>query len=178
VKYLFFISFFFVIAVFFLPIIVYAQQSQTPTAPSFPYWGPLVSCEGSYEALYSITTPVPGIKVCRDLCDVYSTVQRIIYFAMTVAILFFAPAFLVIGGILMIVGGSTKVLQIGKGMLKNTIIGIAIALSAFLIVNTFLWLLAVPKNDRGAGGVAWPGIVCHVEKADPLAPLPKSNGSP
>lgn len=176
---------FYLLAVVFLaignPAIVLQAQAQTaPTIPGdtennvgFPYWGPLVSCEGSVQTLKA----VEGINAssgqiknyCRDFCDILATIQRITYFAITVVILVVAPILLVVGGLLMIVTGTSQdMIKIGKAMVKNTIIGIVVALVAFIIINTFLWIFAIPKDESGSGGLAWPQIKCSVPNPSQL----------
>jgi len=134
-------------AVLLIPIISFAH-----TATVFPpYWGPLVSCG-------------PGTEkpMCTDLCDLIHTVQHTIYFGMSLALYAFAPAFFAWGGLMILIsGGSPERLGTGKKILTGTVIGIAIVLGAFLIVNTFISVLGVGDS------VGWGNISC-------TAPPPKT----
>lgn len=115
------------------------------SAASFPYWGPLASCTGTN---------------CRSLCDLLVTAQNVIYFLMTLAVLALAPIMIVIGGIMMLVSaGSEGGISKGRKMVTGAVIGIAIALGAFIIINTFLWAIAntaeLAKSGLTIGTSGW-----------------------
>jgi hypothetical protein len=114
------------------------------------YWGPLVSCTGDY-----LTGTGPK---CQSFCDMVHTAQHILYFALTILMFVIAPIMIVAGGILIIFsGGSPKTLGTGRGMATGAIIGVAIGLGAFVIVNTFFFILG---NGTDAQSVSWSEIEC------------------
>lgn len=119
----------------------------------FPYWGPLVSCTGG-----DPTSDVP--KTCTSVCDLFATGQNIIYFMMTLAVLAIAPIMIVIGGIMMLVSaGSETGISKGRKMVTGAVIGIVIALGAFIIVNTFFYVLSIAT---GGSPRSWFEIQCSV----------------
>jgi len=149
---------------------------------SFPYWGPLLSCVGSASSTPAGAPSGSVTKTCSSFCDILETAQHIIYFGITLVFFAFTPIFILWGGILILIsGGSTERRGQGRKIITGTVIGLAITLGAFLIVNTFLWGLGllnangefVVKNAQGqAVFTAWPTIEC----APP--PMPSSNGGP
>ncbi len=118
------------------------------SAAGFPYWGPLVSCPGG---------------TCKSLCDLLATGQNIIYFMMTLAVLAIGPVMIVVGGIMMLVAaGSPERFSSGRKMATGAIIGITIALGAFVLLNTFFVLIAVGTGGITVGGkpFSWSNIQC------------------
>lgn len=142
-----------------LPAAVSAQVS-------FPYWPsdakPLLPCRG---------------LDCVDLCQLTTLFQRLIYFGMTVAVEVIAPIFLIVGAFFILTaGGSAERVSRGKSVLTSTVVGIMLALGAFLIVNTFLWALGnnpVLGGPNKPGGVSWPNVACRVQ-APPPPPAPSA----
>jgi hypothetical protein len=102
-----------------------------------------------------------GLVVCPNppctLCDLFATGQRVLNFLVgPPGGLVFALAVIgiMIGGMLIMVSGGNKELY-SKGVfaLKAAVIGLAIALSAWIIVNTiFLALAGGPRPP----GFPWP----------------------
>jgi hypothetical protein len=138
------------IAAFAMPAFVLAQNV------TFPYWPsdarPLLPCRG---------------LDCVDLCQLLTLFQRLTYFGMTVAVEVIAPILLVWGAFLILIsGGSQERLGKGKKVLTSTVVGVLLALGAFLIVNTFLWALGNNPTVSGPnkpGGVSWPNVACTVQ---------------
>ncbi len=144
------------------PLFVSAATGAASAIPGIPYWGPLVSCTGDYANTGSPSGAVTA--KCTSLCDIFKTIQNVIYFAMTVALFAIAPVFIVVGGIMMLMaGGSPERFKKGGKIVSGTFIGLAIVLGAFLIVNTFLYILGNPKGS----GVSWPNITCSVQPYTP-----------
>lgn len=114
-------------------------------SPSIPYWGQggLLSCNAL-------------VKKCT-FCDLLETSQNIIYFMITLALFAVGPAMIAVGGGMMLISaGSSERLSSGRKMVTGTLIGIAISLGAFLIINTFLYFL-----NKGNSKVSWPDIQCE-----------------
>lgn len=124
---------------------------------SFPFWGPLVACDGD---------------VCESLCDLTDLAQRLIYFGLTILTVVIAPIMLVLGGgMILMAGGSTSRLESGKKILKGAVIGVTLGLLSFTIVATFLWLIG---NKSSGTRVAWPDVQCV--PPPPPGTLPPPNG--
>jgi hypothetical protein len=142
------------------PHTAHADSQVWPTG----YWGPLLSCTGNYGEI----TPVgaEGVaETCNDFCDIMHTGQNIIDFAMTVVIFVGAPIMIAAGGILLMVGNpltgekESKRSQ-AKSMIVSAVIGVGIALGAWVILSTFLWLVG---NGPGSKiEVSWPNIECEI----------------
>jgi len=124
--------------------------------------------------------------VCTSLCDLLHTMQHLIYFGITLALFVFTPIFVAYGGILMLIAGANESLwSQGKKVLTGTVIGIALSLGSFLIVNTFLIVFG---QNRGPGTIQFgsincqPGVnappaikVCFGPNPDPNCPRPSSS---
>jgi len=127
-----------------LPLAASAATWTTPNLWGTPpgFWGPLVSCTGNY------TTP-GSLPPCTSLCDLIDTIINVIYFAMTLALFVIAPVVIVVGAIMiMLAGANPGMLESGRKAITGAVIGIAIVLCAYLIVNTTLTVL----NITGVGG--------------------------
>jgi len=121
-----------------VPLLASAAVSLFP----FGYWGEapngLLSCVG-----INCTT-----------CDLFATGQRIIYFIMTLTLFVVGPIMITAGGIMMLVsGGSPEKFSSGRKMATGAVIGILIALGAFLIIYTLLF--AVAKQIPGFNGTGF-----------------------
>lgn len=143
---------------FLLPVAASAASALAP------YWGPFVSCVGS-----APTGTTPGgsdKKVCDSFCDLLSTGQNFIKFGITIGLYVLAPIFLVWGGIMiMTAGGNESKVTEARKMLLSTVLGIAVTLGAFLIVNTFFFFFAkvIPtSSEGGAPTITWDKINCSV----------------
>lgn len=141
-----------------------AMAGIDPSEPHnlFPrgYWGPLVSCVGSPES-----TPEGSIKrTCTSVCDLLHTFQHFVYFGMTLVIYVFTPIMIIWGGVLILTAGAaSENLSKGRSVLKGTVVGVILALGAFVIINTFLWALGIVTGQgspTGEGKLSWPNITC------------------
>lgn len=125
-------------------------------AAGFPYWGPVVSCTGG--------APEAGMSVqkqCTNLCDLFQTGQNVIYLMMTVAVLALAPIFILWGAILiMTMGGSTERVESGRHIITSTVIGVLIALGAFVIVNTFILIMGNVSGSTTGLWKNWSNLSC------------------
>ena len=137
-----------------LLVLIFLLLPLVASAAPFPFLeslkGPLVSCTGDGGG---------GLPTCTSLCDLLKTGQNIIYFMMALAVLAIAPVMIVIGGIMMLISaGSQTQVSSGRKMVTGAVIGIAIALGAFIIINTFFYFIA---PDRSSGGPkSWANIQC------------------
>ncbi len=95
---------------------------------------------------------------CKSLCDVADTIQRLIYLGMSMLIYAIAPLMLVIGGIMILLAGaSPDLISRGKKVLSGTVIGIVIALAAFMIVDQVFSAIA----GLSGSGIDWRNIQCR-----------------
>lgn len=157
-----------------LVIVLFASMPLSAQAqcPGFPYWGgagcPIVPCAGFYKVsddpVIDFTPLGGGIESCVNLCQLLTFVQRIIYFGMSLAVFVLAPIFISWGGVMiMIARGTPSGLERGKKILFSAIIGLLLALGAFLIVNTFFWALSLAGGlDSQFVDSAWPTIRCRL----------------
>jgi len=130
-------------AALILPLAVSAQAS--PSIWPTGYWGPVLTCHGTE---------------C-DFCDLLTTFRNLAYVMISIGVFAIAPIFFVWGGIRIITAGaSPEGVSAGKRILVGTIVGMLIALGAFLIVNTVVDVLN--SVNSGAGNMIWQGgnITC------------------
>lgn len=132
----------FVLFVGFFSFLFLPQTSHAELTFSPPTWKGLVPC-GRHEGTADETAPC-------TLCHLIVLVQRVVQFILS-AILGIAFVGIFISGIIyMISSGSEKLMTTAKAALRASLIGFSIALCAWLLVNTVMWLLATkPKNYTG-----------------------------
>lgn len=167
----------------------------------FGYWGgganPIIPCTGIFDipTKNGVVRPAPaqtaGLETCKSLCDILHALQHLIYFALTILIFIIVPGMIFVGGgIVLVSAGNPGTRSTGLSTIKSAIIGLAIALGAFLIVNTFLWLifnntgsssiytytgdaLSGATSTRGTE-ITWPIISCAPGNYNPFVPTPGS----
>ncbi len=136
--------------------IYYNQLSSKLTLAPPGFWGPLLVCNGNYSATST------NEAHCVSACDAIIEFEAIIYFVLTIVLYIGAPAMFVAGGVMILFGGaSPNMLSQGKKVLWGAAIGVVLAVSAFVIVSTFLWLIQPKSDPTGKTGVAWPNIQCQ-----------------
>jgi len=93
-----------------------------------------------------------GSSQCT-LCDIFRLAKNVIDFIIA-AMLIIAPAFIVIGGIrILVAGAKPDEVESGKKIITNVVIGIVIALCAWLVLSTLFNILANPNQTQG---IPWP----------------------
>jgi hypothetical protein len=120
-----------------------------------PYWGPIVSCSGS---------PAPGSELgtCTSFCDLLATGQNVVKMGMTFALYVVAPLFLIWAGLkIMLAKGSPEGVKDARKMLLSTVVGIAVTVGAYVIVNTFFAVIGWTfPNIEGMQQSSWSEIRC------------------
>ncbi|MEN9342044.1 MAG: hypothetical protein RIQ54_300 [Candidatus Parcubacteria bacterium] len=147
----------------------------------FPYWGPILSCEGSPEAVKNAQEAGSSInKTCSSLCDLFETAQNLLFFGMTVLLFIILPLMLVFGGFAMLISGQfPEYAKTGKKLIYGAISGAALGLVAFLIINTFIFVLSINTDPTGRTGLAWGDIKCHIPAPRSLqTTIPTGNDNP
>jgi len=125
--------------VLFPSLALAAAPSICPTG----YWGPLVSCTGNGNS------SVAGGYTCTSLCDLIQTAENVIYFGISVVVFILTPILIAWGGIMfMFSRGKPEGITKARNILTGAVIGLLIALCAWLIVNTFVTVLGL----TGVGG--------------------------
>lgn len=131
-------------------------------AAGIPYWGPIMSCNtirlesGGWLGKYK--------NPCSSLCDLLATMQNAISLGITIALFVLAPILFMVGGFYLVTsGGNQERLGKGKKIFINTAWGVAIVLLSFVIVNTFLVILA-PKISNEVNFARWNEIQCNPSK--------------
>jgi len=93
------------------------------------------------------------------LCHLFVGIHRIIEWGFRI-LTFVAIASLVGAGIMYIISaGNEKMMETAKNLVKHTLIGFAIVLGAWLIVNYSMILLS-KKSDMGIGVINWSEFNC------------------
>jgi hypothetical protein len=132
-----------------LPMVSFASSGGTaykvPSLWPTGYWGPIVWCTGNYiQGATQVALPTGQPAACTNLCDLVGTVINVIYLLMSIALFAIAPVLMVWGGVtIMFAGANPGSLETGKKILTGTVIGIAIVLCSYLIINTVLGALKV-----------------------------------
>jgi len=98
---------------------------------NFPYWGPLVpNCSG---------------PTCT-FCHLLQLAQNVINFLLTLS-LFLAVIFIVWGAIMMMLSaGNEKNFESAKKIMTGAVIGVAVVLGSYIILNTFFLLISGQPN--------------------------------
>lgn len=153
IKKIFFGTLIFLIISFLIIKPAFAQKEDRI---SFPFWGPIMSCNTQRSDDGKFADP------CSSLCDLIATGQRAIYFGITMALFILAPIFFLYGSFMFVISrGNSEKLKIAKNILINTALGVVIVLVAFVLVNTFFVFLG-PKIDGGE--YKWSEIKCNPQE--------------
>jgi hypothetical protein len=132
-----------------LPVVAFASVNnsyQTPSLWPTGFWGPIVWCTGNYIPGATQVTLGGGKApdTCNNLCDLIGTFLNAVYLIMSIAIFIITPIGVIWGGVLVMLSGANPgMLENGKKILLGTVIGLAIVLCSYLIVNTVLAVLNV-----------------------------------
>lgn len=148
-------------------IVTFAPLEANAQCPRFGPDGlacPILSCSGFSAEFASMRG---GLPACTNLCQFVELVQRATYFGINLAVFVLAPIFITWGAIMIILGGRTleetgagKVsVARGKKIVMSAVVGLLLAMGAFLIVNTFFWAIG---SANGFAGATWPDIICEV----------------
>lgn len=115
-----------------------------------------------------------GQGMCT-LCHLIIGIKGLIDYGMNIMV-FVAIIMIVISGIIYIISsGDEGMMGTAKGLLKNTLIGFALILGAWLIVNTTMWILGT-RNDLGIQKQGWTNFSCStVSRADQNQSTNQSN---
>jgi len=116
-------------------------------AASFPFFGPIIPGEALSNIGNTATCPLSwgGLSI---------VINNIVSFLVTMAVVFVAPLSIGYAGFLMVVNPTSMGnIQKGKSIIINTVVGIVVALSAWLIVGAVMGVLY-----NGVGG-AWDNII-------------------
>jgi len=150
-----------------LPMVSFAASGTNATyktPPLWPtgFWGPIVWCTGDYltgKANNQVAGPNGAVPACTNLCDLVGTFINIIYLALSIAIFIITPILFVWGGIMIMFSGANPgTLETGKKILLGTVIGLAIVLCSYLLVNTALSVL----NITSVGGFNGNASTCTI----------------
>lgn len=123
---------------------------------SIPFWGPIIPQQ------YNVCAAGWGL--------VFEVINRIVQFSLTVAIAIIAPLYVTWAGVLLVTsGGSPGARQKAKDMLLSTVVGITVALSAWLIVDA---LMAALYHKEGKFTQNWYELLTIT--GEPCIPLKAS----
>ena len=104
-------------------------------------------------------------------CDLLVLLQNVIQFGIKIAFLLII-VFVVYGGFRWLLsGGNEASIKAGQKIIINSIVGLIIILSSWLIVNTVFWIIAQ------AGGKDYTGSWNHIQCTSPSTTPPSNGGS-
>lgn len=156
------------VGVFLAPIITLAAGFG---GLDIPFWAPngLVVCQEN------ATLDSPGY--CTNLCQITELADNVIKFGFTILLFVIAPIMIVVGGgMILIAGASETLLSKGKTILKGAVVGVVLALLAYVIVGTFLWLIGNKAAGPNVARVSWPTVQCSPGAAPGILPPPPPQG--
>jgi hypothetical protein len=111
-----------------------------------------------------------GGQMCT-LCHLIIGIKGIIDYGLKIMVIL-GITMLVIAGIVYIVSaGDEGMMTTAKGLLKNAVIGFAIILGAWLIVNTVLWIIGTKEKEHPEGGTlgiqidSWNNFSCSTQSS-------------
>jgi len=96
---------------------------------------------------------------CR-LCDLIVGIKGIIDWGRSIMVAIALTA--IVAGVIMYIvsAGNQQMMESAKNIIKQALIGVVIVLTAWLIVNTSMWLLA-SKSDLDIGATSWDSFTCE-----------------
>lgn len=116
------------LALLVLPLAGRAAEIKEPSVFPTGYWGPLIAPD-------------------RDICGLVQTILNVIYFAVSVLFFLLIPVYVMYGGFLMLTSmGSTEKVGEGKKAITGAIVGAAIGLLAFAIVDLAVGFVVEKSN--------------------------------
>ncbi len=111
---------------------------------AIPFFGPII--------------PTASSQCAAGWGMLMTVINRIISFVLTIAVIFIAPITIAYAGFLMVVNPtSAGDMSKAKSIILNTIIGIVIALAAWLIVDAIM--VTLTANNGKPFGEAWYAII-------------------
>jgi hypothetical protein len=112
----------------------------------------------SHAALVPCGRSDQGGTMCT-LCDFIIGIKGLIDYGFVIMVIV-GLAMVTISGVVYIVSaGNTEMMTTAKGLLKNALIGFALILGAWLIINTVMWVIGT-KGDLGIGVKSWHEFTC------------------
>ena len=121
------------------------------------------------ESMCSVALPSAGINFCT-VCDLLKVVENAVNYATLIVLPIGAVAIVYGGFLIMTSGGDSGRLGSGRKALWAAMIGVAITLGSWLLVNTVIQLLA-----QGYYASPWNEITCT---SDALPPVVNTGGPP
>lgn len=123
---------------------VFEANAQTTPPEDTSRFLPLVTCGKNIDG--KPETTLPGEQSCK-ICDIWVLSDRVVNFAFFLATPILIIVLIAGGFIYLTSGGNPKKTEQAKSLLTSAIVGIIIALAAWLIVSTILKNLAKEGND-------------------------------
>ena len=97
------------------------------------------------------------------LCHFIIGIKGLIDYGFTIMVIV-GLAMLVIAGVVYIVSaGNEGMMGTAKSLMKNALIGFALILGAWLIVNTTMWIMGV-RGDLGINVASWNTFTCSTAR--------------
>jgi len=93
-----------------------------------------------------------GGKMCT-LCDFIVGIKGLIDYGFIIMVVVALAMLIVAAVVYTVSAGDEGMMTTAKGLLKNVLIGFAIILGAWLIINTTMWVLGTKGSTDGGGGL-------------------------
>lgn len=115
-------------------------------------------------AIFAFSASAAGLVPCSGLscepCDIFVGFMNIINFLVFTITPFAAGIMIIASGLILTFGGSETAKTMGKKMFTNTVIGLVIVFSSWLIINT---IIKTVGTNYGVVGKSWNTIQCNRE---------------
>ncbi|MFA4817901.1 MAG: pilin [Parcubacteria group bacterium] len=138
-------------SVLLLPSLADAQVS-TPE----PGWKGIVPCGRN-------TGTAEEMAPCT-LCHLVVGFQRLVQYGMYMVVSLALVGIFFAGVMYMVSTGDENMMTQAKGFLKVSLIGFAVVIGGWLIVNVTMWVLGA-KTDLGVNAVAWNKFTCDTKSS-------------
>ncbi len=100
-----------------------------------------------------------GQSMCT-LCHLIVGFKGIIDYGFKIMVIVAIVMVMVAGIVYIISAGNTGMMEMAKNLLQNALIGFAIILGAWLIINTVMWVLGT-QEDLGVKATNWYTFECE-----------------
>lgn len=153
-----------IFAILFLSVVLFPSFVFAADSLLKPYWGPIVSCVGGAPTTAIVDGVKKEIPTCTSLCDLFSTAQNVLRLGVTIALYVMVPIYVLYGGFKIATTGiSGDKIAVVRKMFFEILIGIAIILGSFTIINTFMNGLAGVMGGKNETST-WLKISCFRQK--------------
>ncbi len=101
------------------------------------------------------------------LCHFITGFQRLVQWGLYMVIALALAGIFFAGVMYVVSAGDEGMMKSAKSFLTASLIGFAVVLGAWLIVNTTLWILGASQNNLGINRTSWNNFTCDTTSSEP-----------